>query len=291
MRDQEHGQTRDGKRDERRDEGRGVTVAVVPPAAAAAAAVDVRDVSLSFDGSRLVLDGVSLHVPVGEFVALVGPSGCGKTTLLNLCAGLIEAPAAGSVAVCGEPVTLGGPLAAYMLARDSLLPWATAEDNAAFGLRLRGVAAGAAREAARRLLVRVGLAGFEGAYPKALSHGMRQRVALARTFALDSPLLLMDEPFGALDAQTKLQLQDLLLSLCQDTQRSVVFVTHDLSEAVAVADRVVVMSSRPGRIVADVGVHLPRPRSIRALQRDARFHEIYAELWSHLEQGWAAHEG
>ncbi len=121
------------------------------------------------------------------------------------------------------------------------------------------------------MLARVGLKGFEGAYPKALSHGMRQRVALARTFALDAELLLMDEPFGALDAQTKLQLQDLLLSLCQESQRSVVFVTHDLSEAVAVADRVVVMSSRPGRIVADVPVDLPRPRSIRALQKNPRF--------------------
>ena len=120
---------------------------------------------------------------------------------------------------------------------------------------------------------------------------MRQRVALARTFALDADLLLMDEPFGALDAQTKLQLQDLLLSLCQESKRSVVFVTHDLSEAVAVADRVVVMSSRPGRIVADVTVDLPRPRSIRALQKDHRFHALYAELWSHLEQGWSAHEG
>ena len=137
----------------------------------------------------------------------------------------------------------------------------------------------------------MGLSGFENSYPKALSHGMRQRVALARTFAIEADLLLMDEPFGALDAQTKLQLQDLLLSLCQDSQRSVVFVTHDLSEAVAVADRVVVMSSRPGRIVADVPVDLPRPRSIKALQRDPHFHALYAQLWAHLEQGWSSHEG
>lgn len=260
-------------------------VAALPPA------VDVQQLSLSFDGVRTVLDAVSLQVAAGEFVALVGPSGCGKTTLLNLCAGLIPAPPQGRIAVCGEPVQLGSPRSAYMLARDSLLPWATAEQNAAFGLRLRGHPPAQCREAASTMLARVGLQGYEQAYPKALSHGMRQRVALARTFALDADLLLMDEPFGALDAQTKLQLQDLLLQLCQASRRSVVFVTHDLSEAVAVADRVVVMSSRPGRIVADVPVDLPRPRSIRALQKDHRFHALYAQLWQHLEAGWSQHAG
>ena len=260
-------------------------------AAARPLAVDVQQLTLSFDGVRPVLDQVSLQVAAGEFVALVGPSGCGKTTLLNLCAGLIPAPPHGRLTVCGQPVQLGSRRSAYMLARDSLLPWATAEANAAFGLKLHGLPVAQCRAAARAMLARVGLAGFEQAYPKALSHGMRQRVALARTFALDAELLLMDEPFGALDAQTKLQLQDLLLQLCQGSQRSVVFVTHDLSEAVAVADRVVVMSSRPGRIVADVAVDLPRPRSIRALQKDHRFHELYAQLWQHLEQGWSQHAG
>ena len=178
-----------------------------------------------------------------------------------------------------------------MLARDSLLPWATALDNAAFGLKIRGQPLAQRRDAAQTMLARVGLAGFEHSYPKALSHGMRQRMALARTFAIDADLLLMDAPLGALDAQTKLQLQDLLLTLCQASRRSVVFVTHDLSEAVAVADRVVVMSSRPGRIVADVPVDLPRPRSIKALQRDPHFHALYAQLWAHLEQGWSSHEG
>jgi NitT/TauT family transport system ATP-binding protein len=254
-------------------------------------AVDVQALSLSFDGVRNVLDGVSLQVAAGEFVALIGPSGCGKTTLLNLCAGLVPAPPQGTIRVCGEAVQLGNRRTAYMLARDSLLPWATAEANAAFGLKLTGRSPAECRDAARAMLARVGLAGFEQAYPKALSHGMRQRVALARTFALDADLLLMDEPFGALDAQTKLQLQDLLLQLCQESRRSVVFVTHDLSEAVAVADRVVVMSSRPGRLVADIAVDLPRPRSIRALQKDHRFHALYAQLWQHLERGWSQHEG
>ncbi len=253
--------------------------------------VDAQAISLSFDGLNKVLDDVSLQVAPGEFVALVGPSGCGKTTLLNLCAGLIATPAQAHLHVCGEAVQLGGPRAAYMLARDSLLPWATALDNAAFGLQVHGQSKPDARAVAKKMLARVGLQGFEQSYPKALSHGMRQRVALARTFALDAPLMLMDEPFGALDAQTKLQLQDLLLSLCQESQRSVIFVTHDLSEAIAVADRVLVMSARPGRMVADMRIDLPRPRSIRVLQGDAHFHEIYAQLWSHLEQGWTHHAG
>ena len=257
-------------------------------------AVAIDKLKLSFDGASVVLDNVSLHVASGEFVALVGPSGCGKTTLLNLCAGLITTPITGSINVCGEPLqmgTSGNPKVSYMLARDSLLPWATALQNAAFGLKINGLSASERNAHALKMLHRVGLSGSENAYPKALSHGMRQRVALARTFALNAQLLLMDEPFGALDAQTKLQLQDLLISLCQETQRSIVFVTHDLYEAVAMADRVVVMSSRPGRIVADVKIDLPRPRSIRELQRNARFHELYTQLWSHLESGWIRHEG
>jgi NitT/TauT family transport system ATP-binding protein len=178
-----------------------------------------------------------------------------------------------------------------MLARDSLFPWLSALDNAAFGLKVRGMPVAQARERAAVMLKRVGLGGAERKLPKELSHGMRQRVALARTFAMPSPLLLMDEPFGALDAQTKLQLQDLLLQLCQESERSVLFVTHDLSEAVALADRVVVMSSRPGRVVADVPVPLPRPRSIRALQTSDDFHHTYARVWKHLEEGWVHHEG
>jgi NitT/TauT family transport system ATP-binding protein len=135
------------------------------------------------------------------------------------------------------------------------------------------------------MLQHVGLADFASSYPKALSHGMRQRCALARTFALDSPVFLMDEPFGALDAQTKLQLEDLLLTLWSAERRTVVFVTHDLAEAVALSDRVIVLSARPGRLVADMPIDLPRPRKIRVLQREPRFHELYADLWGYLEQG------
>src|SRR5215475_9870309 len=177
-----------------------------------------------------------------------------------------------------------------MLARDSLLPWRTALGNAAYGMEIRNVPKAAREARSRELLGRVGLGEFADRYPKALSHGMRQRCALARTFALDSPVFLMDEPFGALDAQTKLQLEDVLMDLWSTYQRTVVFVTHDLAEAVALSDRVIVMGARPGRIIADVAIDLPRPRHVRALQKDPKFHDYYARLWSLLEQGMDSHD-
>jgi NitT/TauT family transport system ATP-binding protein len=249
-------------------------------------AVAVRDLTLAFEAGKTVLDRVSVTVGTGEFVSLVGPSGCGKTTLLNLMAGLVDTPASGSIEVLGAAPKLGHEGIAYQLARDSLLPWRDALGNASYGMQVRGVARPEREARARAMLGKVGLAGYEHALPKMLSHGMRQRVALARTFALGAPLLLMDEPFGALDAQTKLSLEDQLLQLCQEEKHSVVFVTHDLAEAVALSDRVIVMSARPGRIVADVPIDLPRPRSVRALQKDPAFHELYSKVWTHLESGW-----
>lgn len=258
-------------------------------AANAAKAIEVRDLSVRF-GARtaspvLAVDRVSFSLDVGEFVSLVGPSGCGKTTVLNLLTGLLHEQPEGDVRVLDRPPSPGNPDIAYMLARDSLLPWRTALGNAAYGMEIRNVPKAVREERARDLLNRVGLGGFADRYPKALSHGMRQRCALARTFALDSPVLLMDEPFGALDAQTKLQLEDVLMDLWSANQRTVVFVTHDLAEAVALSDRVIVMGARPGRIIADVPIDLPRPRHVRALQKDPRFHALYAQLWSLLEQG------
>jgi len=258
-------------------------------AARPAKAIEVRDLSVRF-GARtaspvLAVDRVSFSLEAGEFVSLVGPSGCGKTTILNLLTGLLHEPTEGEVRVHGRAPFSGNPDIAYMLARDSLLPWRTALGNAAYGMEIRNVPKVARDERARELLGRVGLAEFADRYPKALSHGMRQRCALARTFALDSPVFLMDEPFGALDAQTKLQLEDVLMDLWSANQRTVVFVTHDLAEAVALSDRVIVMGARPGRIVADVRIDLPRPRHVRALQKDPRFHALYAQLWSLLEQG------
>jgi NitT/TauT family transport system ATP-binding protein len=233
------------------------------------------------------VDDFSLSIPQGEFVSIVGPSGCGKTTVLNLLTGLLPL-AQGEISIQGKRPYAGNPDIAYMLARDCLLPWRTALGNASYGVEVRGMEKERREAKARALLEHVGLKGFEDAYPKALSHGMRQRCALARTFCLDSPILLMDEPFGALDAQTKLQLEDLLLELWQEERRTVVFITHDLAEAVALSDRVIVMSARPGRIIAEVPIPLARPRSVRALQKDHDFHEVYSHLWAELERGIAA---
>ena len=244
-------------------------------------------VSIEFKAAGvLAVDDVSLVVAPGEFVSIVGPSGCGKTTLLNLAAGLLPPEVArGTMLVGGAPPLRGSRDIAYMLARDALCPWRTALGNAELGAEIRGVAPEVRRARALDLLDKVSLKGFEHAYPKALSQGMRQRVALARTFSLDSPILLMDEPFGALDAQTKLQLEDVLLALWQRERRTIVFITHDLSEAVSMSDRVIVMSARPGRIIADVPIGLGRPRSVRALQKDPAYHELYARVWTKLEEG------
>lgn len=248
--------------------------------------IQVRDLVLSFGADRPVIDGVSFDVPEGQFLSIVGPSGCGKTTILNLLAGLIDVPHQGTLRLGHTPPRLGDERIAYMLARDSLLPWRTTLQNASYGMQIRRVPPQAREARARDLLMRVGLSGFENYYPKHLSHGMRQRCALARTFALDSPFLLMDEPFGALDAQTKLQLEELLVELWQQEQRTVVFITHDLAEAIAISDRVIVMSARPGRIVADIPIDIERPRSVRELQKEPHFHKLYAHIWETLERGW-----
>ncbi len=263
------------------------TVLAEPTISGGPGSVVIDNVSIEFKAAGvLAVSNTSLNVASGEFVSIVGPSGCGKTTLLNLAAGLLPPDvASGTVLVGGKPPVRGNRDIAYMLARDALCPWRTALGNAELGAEIRGVPAEVRRARALDLLDKVSLKGFENAYPKALSQGMRQRVALARTFGLDSPILLMDEPFGALDAQTKLQLEDVLLGLWQRERRTIVFITHDLSEAVSMSDRVIVMSARPGRIIADVPINLGRPRSVRALQKDPAYHELYAYVWTKLEEG------
>jgi len=229
------------------------------------------------------IDDVSLDVPQRSFTSIVGPSGCGKTTLLNIMAGL-EPLQVGSVSVAGEAPRAGDAAVAYMLARDALLPWRTVAANAGFGLEVRGVPSAQRDDAAGRMLERVGLAAFAQAKPRQLSQGMRQRVALARTFALDSPVLLMDEPFGALDAQTKQQLQAVLLELWEQDRRTVVLVTHDLQEAIALSDRVVVMSARPGRIKGAFDVDLPRPRVVGDLIGTPAFTALYKRVHAEVEE-------
>ncbi|OAE51254.1 ABC transporter ATP-binding protein [Achromobacter insolitus] len=255
------------------------------PAAARARAIGFSGMSIRFNGDVQALDDVSLDIAPGEFVSIVGPSGCGKTTLLNIAAGLIPAKMyEGRCEVLGKLPVAGNRDVAYMLARDALCPWRTALANVELAGEIRGQPMPRRREVARALLASVGLGAFEQSYPKELSHGMRQRVALARTFSMDSPILLMDEPFGALDSLTKIQLEEVLLELWQAQARTVMFVTHDLGEAVAVSDRVIVMSARPGRIVADVRIDLPRPRSVKSLQKDPAFHRLHAQVWEKLDE-------
>jgi len=255
-----------------------------PAVSAEDSAIFLRDLAVRFGPDVLAVDRTSLGIRPGEFVSFIGPSGCGKTTILNILTGLLPLQE-GEAAILGKPPRPGNPDIAYMLARDCLLPWRTVLDNACYGMEARGVPKKEREARALGLLRDVGLGQFAHAYPKALSHGMRQRCALARTFCLDAPVLLMDEPFGALDAQTKLQLEDVLLRLWSSQRRTVVFITHDLSEAVALSDRVIVMSPRPGRIIADIPIDLPRPRLVRELQKNQDFHHYYARLWALLEQG------
>lgn len=222
-----------------------------------------------------------LAVGSGEFISIVGPSGCGKTTLLNIVSGL-AAPTRGSVKVKGLPVRGVQPdLIGYMFARDTLLPWRTALSNVEFGLD--SLPRPEARSRAERFLHLVGLDGFEHNYPDQLSHGMRQRVALARTLAASPEILLMDEPFGALDAQTKLLMEEEFLRLWEADKKTVLFVTHDLVEALTLADRVLVLSARPCRIKAEYKVDFPRPRDAEALQSDPGFAAMVRQVWSDLK--------
>jgi NitT/TauT family transport system ATP-binding protein len=259
------------------------------------AAIRLHELKIQFGAatanSLVALDSISFVVSPSEFVSIVGPSGCGKTTILNLLAGLLSAQPLGEISVFGKYPFAGNPDIAYMLARDSLLPWRTTLGNAAYGMELRNVGRSEREERASGLLRRVGLGEFVHLYPKALSHGMRQRCALARTFALESRILLMDEPFGALDAQTKIQLEDLLLELWSAEQRTVLFVTHDLAEAVALSDRVIILSPRPGRIIAELAIDLPRPRCVRFLQKQPHYQALCARLWGLLEQETKGHGG
>jgi NitT/TauT family transport system ATP-binding protein len=247
--------------------------------------ISIRDLSKTFgDGPREVpaVSDVSLDIHEGEFVALVGPSGCGKSTLLNMIGALV-APSTGEIAVDGRPVA-GAPPArvGYVFQKDTVFPWRTVERNIALGLEYRGVPPAERARRVREAIRLAGLEGFEDAFPATLSGGMRQRVALMRSLIVDPEILLMDEPFGALDTHTKLNLHAALLRLWDANQQTVVFVTHDLSEAITLADRVVVMTRRPGRIKRIYDVSLPRPRDVIALRESPEYVEEYSLIWHAL---------
>lgn len=210
-------------------------------------------------GPFQALAPVTLSVTPGKFVSLIGPSGCGKSTLFNIIAGLLQ-PTGGKVFIDGAEATGTIGRVGYMLQKDLLLPWRTVLDNVILGMEIQGVRLGEARERAHPLLRRYGLGGFEHHYPAALSGGMRQRAALLRTLLFDTDVILLDEPFGALDAQTKLYMQEWLLGLWADFGKTVVFVTHDVEEAIYLSDEMHVMATRPGRIVETIAVPIPRPR-------------------------------
>jgi NitT/TauT family transport system ATP-binding protein len=230
------------------------------------------------------VDATDLRVAEREFVAIVGPTGCGKSTLLNAAAGLLK-PLQGQVRVFGAPLDGLNRHAGYLFQQDALMPWKTAVQNVAIGLEIAGTRAAAAREQARSWLARVGLAAFADRYPHMLSGGQRKRVGLAQILIRNPRIILMDEPFGPLDAQTRLIMGDLLLKLWTADRKAVMFVTHDLEEAITLADRVVIMSAGPAsRVIGDYRVPLPRPRDIAEIKLNPQFLEIHREIWRVLKE-------
>lgn len=252
------------------------------PATEPSPALRWRDVEISFGAAHCAVRGVNLAVALDEFLCVVGPTGCGKSTLLNAAAGLL-APSAGQVEAFGAPLTGLNRRAGYLFQADALLPWRTALDNVAAGLQFRGLPLTEARAAARDWLARVGLAAAATRYPHQLSGGMKKRVALAQTLVLDPDLLLMDEPFSALDIQTRSLMENELLALWASRPRAVVFITHDLEEAIALGDRVVVMSAGPAsRPVGEFAIDLPRPRDVAEIRLSPRFVELHHQIWQLL---------
>ena len=238
------------------------------------------DASLRYTAVR----GATLRVANGEFVSVVGPTGCGKSTLLNVAAGLL-APSAGSVAVFGQPLRGVNSRAGYMFQAEALMPWRNTLENVVAGLEFRGVSRGEAEARGRDWLKRVGLAGFERRFPHQLSGGMRKRVALAQMLILDPQILLMDEPFSALDIQTRQLMENELLELWGADRKSVVFITHDLEEAISLSDRVVVLSAGPeAHAIGDYAIDLPRPRDVAEIRLSPRFIEIHTRIWHAMKE-------
>ena len=256
------------------------------------ASISLRGVGRSFVSRGTTVEAVAsvdLDIAPAEFVVIVGPSGCGKSTVLNMVAGLFP-PTSGEVLIDGRPVNGVDAAVGYVTQQDNLLPWRTMVQNVELPLELavRKLTPAARREKALALIERVGLKGFEHHYPHELSGGMRQRINIIRTLSYNPQIILMDEPFGPLDAMTRGVLQQELLNLWSEHRKTVLFITHDLMEAIALGDRVVVMSARPGRVKAVETVDIPRPRVLAEVTKDPRFHRIHDRLsdliWEELQQ-------
>ena len=250
-------------------------------------AIAISDASIEFTvaGKRIfkAVEKADLTVEAGEFVAIVGPTGCGKSTLLNAAAGLVR-PARGTVHIFGKPLSGLNMQSGYLFQQDALMPWKTALENVAIGLEIAGTPRSAARDEARGWLARVGLAAFGERYPHMLSGGQRKRVALAQVLIRDPSIILMDEPFGPLDAQTRQIMGDLLLKLWSQNRKAVLFVTHDLEEAISLSDRVVIMSAGPAaRIIGNFPIPLMRPRDIGEIKLEADFQRIHRDIWHMLK--------
>lgn len=252
-----------------------------PAGARADTLVAIERITMSFGDFTAVRD-VDIQVRDGEFLAIVGPTGCGKSTILNAVAGLLT-PAQGCIRIDGKPVKGVQESVGYLFQQDALLPWKTALQNVELGLRFRGVAAAEREDRARRWLAKVGLAGFEARYPHQLSGGQRKRVQMAQALIVEPKVILMDEPFSALDIHTRHLMQNELLRLWQEQRRSVMLITHDLEEAIALGDRVVVLSAGPcSRVVESFPVPLDRPRDVAEIKLDPRFIDLYRDIWACL---------
>jgi len=271
-----------------------------PPAAAASRPatspasprIEIRELSKSFrlGGAEIAaVDRVSFSLRQGEFLALLGPSGCGKSTILNMVAGLIPRTG-GEIRVDGDAVVAGRvmPQVGYVFQRDTVFPWRTVARNIGYGLEIAGTPRAEREERVARKIAQARLNGFEHAFPLTLSGGMRQRVALMRTLIMQPQILLMDEPFGALDTHTKLEMHQILLDMWERERQTVIFVTHDLSEALTLADRIVLLSARPGRIKEDFQVPFARPRDAIRVREMPEYGQLFARIWHSLGEEFAA---
>ena len=261
---------------ERFDPGRAVIARAPRPK------IEIRSVTRLYEGANrdvLAVEDATLEIAEGEFVCIVGPSGCGKTTILRMLGGL-DRPTSGTIEVSSEGT--GRPLTSVVFQEQSVFPWYTVRSNVEYGLRMRGVGRAERREKAAHFIEKVGLTGFADSYPHELSGGMKQRVSIARAFANDAQILLMDEPFAALDEQNKILLQEELLRIWEEDRKTVLFITHSIDEALALGDRVVVMTARPGRIKASIPVDFPRPRQIYELKTRPEFGAAVHRIWDLL---------